>query len=277
MVQLKKSNDYINKLKAVKGTNVMLSDSMAQAVFHEALKDPLDGIRTYTLETIERMPEKYSWDKKFKDEIIFLAINDKSNKVRAAAFDVLGKWKIGTIQQEMIAALSDSSYMVAGAALEALATINKDSAYVFSKQMLLQDPKAELEDAAWSIVAARGKRSDMDLFEKRASYVYGTQKVIMGTYIGEYLKNTNDVAVFEKGLGIIKELAAKENIKTYRYAIGSVVFTTRDYYDEQIRTATSKEQVEDYRNRKRLAEKYQQMILDEEKDPDNITKYKKLL
>ena len=274
--QLQHSNDYINKRKALGGAFSKQADSATRRAFHLGLKDPIDGIRLYTLNLMERMQDKSGWYKDFKEDVAFMAINDGANRVRGAAFDVLGKWKVSGYQQEMQNAISDSSYLVAGAALEALNKSSKDTGYILAKQVLDQQPKASLETAAWSIVAQKGNGSDVNFFEDRAPYVYGSRKISFAMYLNMFMSNTTDDNAYKKGLDILLQLTRNESIKGYRIAIGSIIFQSNRYYKEQQKMASTPEKIEAFRNRQSLAERYQETVMKEEKDPDNIKKYKNL-
>jgi aminopeptidase N len=276
LTQTSVSTDYINKRRAVSSAFMVQSDSVAQEIYRVALRDSLAGIRTHALNLMVRIADKYKWHKNFRKEVALLAVNDPHNKVRAAAFDVLGAWKVTTSKQDMISALADSSYMVAGAALEALRKIDKDSAYSFTREILAQNPKADLENAAWNIISYRGEPADIKLFEERANYVYGTKKISFATYLSRYIRNTKDLSVYEGGISLLTKLAENEGIKSYRFAIGSMVFETTKYYKERGTSSSEKENPDEIKRRISIAEKAQQEILQNESDPENLGKYKKL-
>jgi hypothetical protein len=204
-------------------------------------------------------------------------LNDGSNDVRAGAFDVLGKWKVESSRPDMAAALSDSSYTVAGASLEALYQISKDTAYVLAKDILKTDPKAALENAVWNIIALKGDSTDVQLFEEAAPYTYGSKKISFAANVYLYNINTQSIAAFEKGLQILTRLAAQESIKSYRYAIGSMVFGSVSYYKEQAKAANSEEKAVLLKKKLQLAEQYRDQVLKSEQDPDNLKKYRQLL
>jgi hypothetical protein len=176
----------------------------------------------------------------------------------------------------MISALADSSYMVAGAALEALRKIDKDTAYSFTREILAGNPKADLENAAWNVVAYKGEPADIRLFEERADYVYGTKKISLASYLSRYILNTKDVNAFEKGIGLLVALGKDESIKGYRYAIGSIVFGTAAYYKEKGNSASAKESADEIKRRLVIAEKAQQEIMKYETDPELKKMYNKL-
>jgi len=274
LVQLVNSDDYINKRRAVSTAFVAQQDTMSQVIYRTALRDSLDGIRTHVLNLMQGIPDKYNWQGSFRDEVSQLAVVDPSNRVRAAAFEVLGSWKVKTAKPDMLKALSDSSYMVAGAALEALRRIDKDTAYVLTKRILTEDPKAELESAAWSVVALKGNPEDIRLFAEKGPYVYGTRKISLANYLNLYNMNTKDLGSFEQGIALLLRLTNTESIKSYRLAVGSILFKTTLNYKEKRSVITDKEQLEDIDRRIAIAEEAEQQILSTEPDPENVKAYR---
>jgi aminopeptidase N len=230
----------------------------------------------HTLSLLERLTDKTKMLKAFKEEVALLAINDGSNKVRAAAWSVLAKAKVKGYETEMIAALADSSYAVAGAALDALGKINKDTAYLLAKEVIKNNPKASLESAAWSLIAGKGDKDDISFFERQADYVYGTRKLSFASTVNVYNTSTKDIESYERGLKIITDMAANESIKSYRYYLGSLVFASADHYRSQEKTTSDKNKAEENKRRLVIAEEYKQMVLSNEKDPGNLKSYKEL-
>ena len=176
----------------------------------------------------------------------------------------------------MIRAIADSSYMVAGASLEALRNIDKDTAYSFTREILAQNPRADMEDAAWSVVSSQGAPSDISLVQERADYVYGTKKISFATYLSRYIRNTKDINAFERGVTMLRDLAESESIKNYRFAIGSMVFGTTMYYKEKSSSSSAKESAVEIKRRIDIGEKAQQEIMKNESDQENIERYKRL-
>src|SRR5690606_12640070 len=108
-----------------------------------------------------------------------------------------------------------------------------DTAYNKAKIIVQQNPKAELENAAWYVIAAMSLPEDMDLFVRHAPYVYGTKKISLAAYLSLYLENVQDTVSFQKGLKMLTGMAATESIKSYRFAIGSMLFGLNNYYEER--------------------------------------------
>ena len=109
-----------------------------------------------------------------------------------------------------------------------------------------------------------------------APQVYGTKKISFAGFLSLYCVNTDNFSSYEKGLKLIADIAMSESIKTYRFSVGAIIFATINYYKEQIASANNVVTANEMKERKALAEKYWQLIINNEKDPENLKKYKSL-
>lgn len=269
----KQSGDNIvNKMLGVGDARRNVEDTAAQSIINLALQDKEADIRRLVLENLGNLNAK-QWQDKWKTNVSYLATNDGNNKVRAAAFDLLRKWKVTTARQDMYEALADSSYMVAGAALEALAVIQKDTAYLLAKKMLKTDPRGELRATCWDILAERGNAADVDLFEKESYNVYGRSKIDFAQSLSVYMKNVKDEKVLDKALSAYNTLIKTENIRSYRGAIGTYLFdVARDEKDRIKEARSNPEQQEEMRRLDKIKAAINEMVK-EETDEDNKKQY----
>ncbi|RYZ54416.1 MAG: M1 family peptidase [Sphingobacteriales bacterium] len=275
LAQFKVSNLFMNKRRAITGAFLTPGDAASREVIHAALRDSLDGIRSYTLSLLQRAADKNKFHEAFRDELIMIAMHDGKNKVRAAAFDVLGAWKTSSAKDEMLKAINDSSYMVAGAALNALDRVSKDTAYTIARSIARNDNKAHLEAAVWKIISARGEAADFDIFSQKSSKVYGQRKISFAQSLNSYLLASSDMEGYRKSLELLTELAANESISSYRYNIGSKVAGLPAYLREQIKSATDSDKKALLGEKLKLAEQYRQTVISQETDPENLGKYNK--
>lgn len=273
LVQLEKSTRYIHKVRAVSGAFEFQNDRTAQQLFRAALRDSLSGVRAYALGLLPEVTEKSGWKNIFKNEIIMMALNDGNREVRANAFQVLGTWKVNTILPEMIAALNDSSYLVAGNALKALESIYPDTAYFFAKQLNKESPRGQLQEAIWNIIGSKGNAADTTVFTEKRNRAGGRSKIYFAHSLGVFAVQTEDIPAFERCLEIITHLAATENIKPYRAAIGAGLFEVKKKIDQGLKEKPKNETEILRRQKQALTEKYIQKLLDGERDPEIIQKY----
>lgn len=208
LAQYRYGNGYIPKRKALNAVRKSLSDSSAKALLTAALADTMVTIRVQALNLLATKPVQQP----FQQQVIYMAVQDGSNKVRAAAFNCMGEWKVNTLKTEMLQAVDDRSYAVAGAALEALYVVDELAAYDKAKQMLSTSPKAALERSIWRVIAEEGKETDLAIFEAKADEVYGQRRVSLAAHLANYARHVKDTAVFHKSLALLDKLYDVENI-----------------------------------------------------------------
>lgn len=268
LAQYRRCDDYVSRLFALQNSSKKMSDSATQALIGLALDDKMSSIREATLKILAGKDEQ-----KYKDKwgrnARFLAVNDANNKVRTAAFDLLGKWKVTEAKEDMLQVLNDSSYSVAGAALKALHRIAEDTAYILAKTILKTQPRANLQTAAWDIVGEEGADKDVAIFEAQSPYVYGTRKIQFAASVYNYLQNVKNEQAFERGLKVLTGLTTTESIKVYRVAIGSYVFNLGKYYKEQKDSAEKQSRIAKI---KTSAEQ----VMKQENEEENLEQYKKM-
>ena len=108
------------------------------------MKDKYHGLRNATLFSLDLENEKV---KQAVEPIIAdLAKNDKKSTVRANAISQLGQYKKAEYAPLFKAATTDSSYSVAGNALNALLEVDKDAAMTIAKELDKKPAKGALKE-----------------------------------------------------------------------------------------------------------------------------------
>lgn len=217
------SDDYISKRMALTAAGKQLSDSNAIKTLDLALNDGYVGLRIAALTRLKKALND-NYHQKWPDMATDLAANDTSKLVRAEAFSVIGEWGLKMAKPVIMRGLADSSYAVAGAALEALGKIDKEEAYVQAKELLKTGPRGALENAVWAALAQKGADDDIELFEAQAPVVFGAKKFLFAQHLGAYLKNVKNVVSFSRGVDVYKMLITKESIKNMRAALVDLLF-----------------------------------------------------
>jgi aminopeptidase N len=269
-------DNTINKRFAIGAAGKDLDDSSSQAIINLALKDNNVGIRLLTLQNLGRVKTK-KWQDKWQQDVLFTAIQDGNNRVRAAAFNTLGIWKVKSGKDEMLSALSDSSYIVAGMALGALKAIDEtktDTVYKLSKQILNNDPKGELQAAAWEVIADKGQAGDISLFEQQAPKMYGRDKIDFAENLSNYLQKVDDNDAFDRALKVFVVLVKTEGIKSYRTAMTAFLFETAVVYKEDVKTAKGNAEQSKAQQRLNKIKSALEEIVKAENEEENLTKYK---
>ncbi len=234
LAQFEMTTDYINKYNALSYAQQHLREAPAQKIFMLALNDPITGIKGYALSQLSTLDDE---QKDYTRQVQYLATMDGSAKVRAAAFNVLNNWKISSSRADMEAAVSSSSYLVAGAALRGLQTLDKEAGYQRAKALLLTGPKSSLEEAVWEIIAEHGAADDLPVYTKKADKVYGLRRVYLAGYLGTYLAHVKEQTVFDSALVLLDKLYRAENISGYREQIFASILADGDSYSDAFKAS----------------------------------------
>ena len=275
LVQIVHSDDYVSKRLAVSAAGRLMSDSSSQAIIDAALNDGLYSIRRNALAQLEKVQnDKYR--KRWTNKIITMSMSDSNKEVRSTAFSVLGEWKVNAAKQNMLSVLHDSSYALAGNALEALNKIDKDTAYVIAKGLINTDPKSTLDAAIWSIICKKAADEDIVLIEQKAPYVLGTKKFSLAFSLNNYLKNVKSEASFKRGVDVYTTMIINENMKQYRTALGGFLFQVVGEQKEKTKS-DNKDDAAAAQKKVDILKVALQKVVADEKDIEALKEYKKMM
>lgn len=223
LVQLQQCNDYVSRRLAVQGAAKQMSDSAAQELLDLALENDMASIRRYALEQIDRASSD-RYRKRWTATIMKMASTDADRSVRAAAYEVLGDWKVAAARTALLQGVRDSSYAAAGNALEALNVIDKDTAYLVAKELLKTKPAGALATAIWTIIGSKGADEDTALLQEKSSHIFGSKTMGMAAILNNYLKNVVADASFQKVAAMYADRVILETMRSYRSAAGGYMF-----------------------------------------------------
>lgn len=117
------SNQYVAKYRALQELKTKVQEQKISEMFLAALKDPFWRTRSDALVALEKYKGK---NEGIRNKIQELAIKDEKSTVRADAINTLATIDKKDFAQLFIQSLSDSSYAVVAAAIEALTTTRKE-------------------------------------------------------------------------------------------------------------------------------------------------------
>lgn len=228
------AKDFISKRNALAIAFKNPANSVALEMVAQALRDSLSGIRQYALQQLTEVTTS-SWQQRLLPQVTYLAAQEPHHLTRAAALYLLGKWKVSTAQAELLAALADSSYAVAGAALEAWSRVDSAAAYGFAKALLnrADQPRAQQEGAMWDIIFRAGETADWQFIRQRGHSLYGSDKIAFAYGLAGYALATKDSEVYANSLAMLYEMTVMESIQGYRQAMGDALLAIVAYYREQ--------------------------------------------
>jgi hypothetical protein len=126
-----------------------------------ALQDKYHGLRSYAASKLDLRKEGV---KAYAEPLLYkLAQSDPKRTVKAAAIEKLGEYGQAKYATLFRTALNDSSYTVAGNALEALALIDSAAAYKEAQRLMTEKTKGTLSAAVSKTMIQFGDESAADV------------------------------------------------------------------------------------------------------------------
>ncbi len=231
--QYKFAGNYRDRLEAIQFAGQKQDDAKALELLKTALKDKYHGLRNAAIFNlnIEDAKVKQSVEPVLAD----LAKNDKKSTVRANAINLLGQYKKAEYASLFKSATADSSYSVAGNALNALLEVDADAAMAIAKELDKKPSKGALKNSLQSVKAASGDESlEEEIVGGFDKLPVSQQKFNMlgtlGIYLGA-LKNTDKVK------------AAVDKIVEFRDAIPQQFRNQTDpYINETLQSIANKKE-----------------------------------
>lgn len=162
------------------------------------LKDAHAGLREFSINELAK--SKFAQDPKNVSEIALIANNEKAKKTKAAALLFLAN----TLDPQYLPIynklITDSSYSVAGAALEGLSSLAPSKAYEIAKQYT-SDAKGLLGEVVNAILLANGTEEDFTFISERYRDAPPSQdKLQMTISFCDYLVKVTDVNKVKQGI-----------------------------------------------------------------------------
>ncbi len=152
---------YMDRREAVEFAGRKMDDPKSVELIRKALNDPFYSIRTLALSKISLT--KPAMKDNFEKQVVEMAKNDKQSTVRGAAISALAKMKNADYMPIYKAAVKDSSYSVAGAALDAISQLDPAAGLALAKEMNNTPAKGALRSSMMSVFAKSG---DEVMFDK---------------------------------------------------------------------------------------------------------------
>jgi vesicle coat complex subunit len=150
--------------------------------------------------------------------------------------------------------LSDSSYKVVTAALYALDKVNHKRAVEYARSFNLSQMKGNaLLYKASEIIARDGKKEDFDFFERKTWQLFENSRMAFLNAVQVYLTNTEDITVFKNGIALLQKLALKDPDAYSGFYAGAIIYNLKVYTEKNIKVATDKAAIEDWKTKKEIA------------------------
>lgn len=191
---------FLDRKEAVEFASKNTGDASAIALLEKALNDPHYHIRSRAIMALSYAKPGVGTT----DKIVQMAKSDARSLVKAAAIDAMAKLKDVSYTDFFVKSTKDSSYSVAGAALEALAILDGKQAYAIANSLKKDVNKGRLATAVTNVIIKNGDESAFDFvadnFEKSPlSQAKFSSLLVFAKFLG----TVKDMSNFKKGVDII--------------------------------------------------------------------------
>lgn len=162
--QYKYAGTYLDRREAIDFASRNQDNPIAWEILKAGLKDKYFGLRGFALSKLNLKRDNIKKDA--EPLILDIAKNDPKTIVKGAALGLLAEYKNPEYNSLLIKSVSDSSYAVAGNALEALSKVDKLKALEEAKKLANQKLKGKLADAFITAMVKSGDVSSFDMIAK---------------------------------------------------------------------------------------------------------------
>ncbi len=169
----------------------------------KGLYDKFAPLRAMTIGMLAKTP--YKTDKVVVERVEELANKDTDKKVKAAAIEFLSTSKDTKYMQLYETMFKDSSYSVAGAALEAISGLDKEKAINMARQTGL-DVKGDLSQVASKLIIEKGDEADYTYIANAYSNSPASFEKFRNTgQFINYLTKIQDISKIKDGVDRVME------------------------------------------------------------------------
>ena len=177
-------------------------DPKAQDLQKLALKDKAFEIRMYALNKLNMKDEAIR--REMEPLLADLAANDPKTLVQASALSLLSTYEEDKYRAVFLKHISDSSYAVAGSALEGLLAIDSSAAFTEAKKVAGKPVKGKLMEAFAKTMMVAGDESAYDVvLQTFTKMPLGQAKFNLVKPLSEMLVKIDDTEKVKKGVDLI--------------------------------------------------------------------------
>jgi aminopeptidase N len=162
--QYKYAGLYLDRREAIDFASRNQDDPKAQDLMFLALKDKYHGLRGFTMGKLDMKNETVR--KKAEPVLTEIAQKDPKSTVRASALAALAQYNNGAYKSLFTKNVNDSSYTVAGTALDALFKLDSAAAVAEAKRLAKYPAKGKLVESMTTILVKSGDENSFDIIAK---------------------------------------------------------------------------------------------------------------
>ncbi|MFN5421982.1 MAG: M1 family aminopeptidase [bacterium] len=196
------ARNYVDRREAVEFCVRKTDNAAAVTLLKDALADPYHVIRELAVSKIDMKKEKIRVE--FEPVFAKLVHTEKNRPVKASMITALGSTKDNTYKPLYEKNITDSSYSVAGAALEALSKIDSSLALSHATKMVKETAKGKLELAINQILIASGNEDVFDKIESKfLELELSNEKFMLMQQLAEMTAVMKNEAKIKRGISLI--------------------------------------------------------------------------
>ena len=249
--QFNNAKQFLPKFKALAALTQKVNDPAVLKVMQKALKDDYWYIRSTALSALSQVTDKTNAE--LTEEVKQIAQKDKKGAVRADAILALAEWDSQKYKSIFDAALKDSSYVVASAAIDAY---SKTGAPDVDQKLALfekeQNEDVVLALSAYYSMSAGPEKNDW--FVKRIQQGKGSNLYFLLQNFAAYLAKNSSTNTTEN-ITLLANMARNDSQYFIRLAAMQALLSMSDKPEVQTLIKEIKENEKD----KRLIEMYKQL------------------
>jgi aminopeptidase N len=159
--QYKYAGNYLDRREAIDAASRKQDDPKALELMKTAMKDKYFGLRNFTVTKLDLRNGNVK--KEVEPILVDMARNDSKSTVRASAISLLGNYSNPEYKAIFMKGLDDSSYTVAGSALDALSKVDTIEAIKAAKRLGSKETKGKLVESITRVMIKSGDESGFDV------------------------------------------------------------------------------------------------------------------
>jgi aminopeptidase N len=229
--QYSHANNYIDRREAIDAAAKKQAEVGGIQVMLSAMKDKYAPLKAYAINNLDMSLTQV---KNAAEAPLAEAAKEANRKVKAAAISKLGQYKFAKYAPLFKAALNDSSYTVAGNALEALNRVDTTAAFNEAKRFATSEVKGKLASATKNIMSSRDKEAAAKLLADFEAMPLGQAKFGALGGVFELIAATSDLTLFKRGVDDILALGAAIPENFREQAMGQIHGALREVQKEKI-------------------------------------------
>jgi aminopeptidase N len=196
--QYQHAGSYADKVEAVLYCVKHPDDAEAHKLLLMALADPFYKVRQATLDALGyKADPAISYLEPVLEK---MAAGDSNKIVKSLAIRSLGSFKNEKYKPLFLKATTDSSYAVAGRALEALALIDSVTVLETARELAKEEPRGRLSIAIQAVLADDGNETDAPLLFDNYERMEMSSKTLTSVASIKYLAKVKDNGQVEKAV-----------------------------------------------------------------------------